>query len=149
MEGKSPAYLIQPFSARKRSNTGVMAPNPVALPRSRSELAMSTLPQLEKLPSSASELSLRPMSRGTRSSSVSNWRDETPSQFAKSIFNRSSRMLHRRKSSSRARTREWLVGSAEYMGRDVQELSGRGNTKRSRGESEGLCMLIPLDVVSR
>ena len=123
----------------------------MGFPRSKSELAVptiSSMPHLEKLPSSASEVSLRPMSRDTRSSSVSSWRDETPSQFAKSIINRSSRLLHRPKNSSRARTREWLAEGTEYINRDVQELSSRGNTKRSRGGSEGTCTLILLKLQS-
>ena len=136
----SPAAHMLPFSARHRSKTVEMNMTSTALPRSKSELAMSSLPALEKLHSSQSEHQLR-TSPNTRPSSPSPWREEKASKLARTLLNKSSRLLHKRKSSSKLRTLEWLGDGEDWAERDTRELSKRRKSKHNRVESVEAGML--------
>ena len=71
------------------------------LPRSKSDITMSSLPNLAEVPTSPSEESLTSSSHTTRSASVAQIREEKSGSLAKSLLSRSSRLLHKRKSSNK------------------------------------------------
>ena len=136
-QGLSPAAALQPFSARQRSRTMVTAAHPPPpLPRSTSELTVSTAPALKHHTASASvDSTPRADTPDMRSSSSLGVREERPSPWARTILHRSSRLLHRRKSSARGRSFEWLGDASAGLRGDVQEISTL--KRHSRGELEG------------
>ena len=136
----SPAAHMHAFSARQRSGTLDMNTTSTFLPRSRSELAMSSFPPLEKLNSAQSEILVK-TSPNTRPSSPLPWREDKASSLARSLLSKSSRLLHKRKSSSKLRTLEWLGDGEEVRDKDARELSKRRKSKHHRVESEGIGML--------
>lgn len=123
-------------------------PKSAPISRCNSDFSMSTFPSLEKLPSASSDLSYRPSSRSTRASTSTQSRDDKSANLAKSLLSRSSRLLHKRKSSNRVRTLGWLDDEEDPNSKDVQELSNRRRSRHNRAESEGFgrCKALPLRV---
>src|SRR6186713_379157 len=64
------AHLL-PSSSRNRSQTMDSSPRSAPISRTNSDFSISLFPSLERLPSSSSDLSFRPSSRNTRSSTTS------------------------------------------------------------------------------
>ncbi|MCJ1328500.1 hypothetical protein MMC10_005177 [Thelotrema lepadinum] len=93
---------------------------------------MSSLPNLVQVPSSSSDVSL-PTS--TRSASVAQMREEKPTGLARSIFSRSSRLLHKRKSSSKLRSTDGQTGGKEGTSQDAYEIGYRKRPKHGRLDS--------------
>ena len=119
--------------AKSTSNPSAAPP---FLPRSKSDLTMSSLPNLVQVPSSSSDVSL-PTS--TRSASVAQMREEKPTGLARSIFSRSSRLLHKRKSSSKLRSTDGQTGGKEGTSQDAYEIGYRKRPKHGRLDSYGEC----------
>ena len=107
---------------------------PSFLPRSKSDLTMSSLPNLAEVPSSSSEVSLAP---STRSASVAQMREEKSTGLARSIFSRSSRLLHKRKSSNKLRATDSQIGGKEAPTQDTYEMGYRKKSKHGRLDSYG------------
>ena len=107
---------------------------------------MSAFSSKEQLASSASDLSLRPSSRDTRSSGISQWTEERADGLARSFLTKSSKLLMKRRGSkvglSSIRTLEWLEDTEDTTGsKHVQELSKRRKSKHSRDQSAGYGMM--------
>ena len=97
---------------------------------------MSSLPNLTEVPTSSSELSLAP---STRSASVAQVRDEKPAGLARSLFSRSSRLLHKRRSNSKLRSGDSQIDGEEMPIRGTHDIGSRKRSKHGRLDSYGEC----------
>ncbi|MCJ1400131.1 hypothetical protein MMC11_003335 [Xylographa trunciseda] len=132
-------YRPQPQSPRRRAVTDIGR-------RYKGEEKMSAFSSTEQLSSFSSDLSRRPSSRDTRSSSISQWEEVRPDGLARSLLTKSSRLLLRRKSGKlglpTTRTLEWLEDTEDVSTKHVQELSKRRKSKHSRIESSDYDLML-------
>lgn len=136
-----PMLFPEPFSPRQAVNTGIME-TPPFLPRSKSELTMSSLP-LMKMHSSSSEVSLAASTQTTQSSYATHGREERPASLARSLLTKSSRLLQKRRSTNRMKSMEGLGGeSGDWKKRGNQEPSNKRTSRHARLESDDMGMRV-------
>lgn len=140
-EGHVPTLL------RGRAQTENLKQRPVLGLRTRSDFSRSITP-LGNLPYSSSTspfLSGSQYSPSTSTSEISQWQDDRPESFTRSLLTKSS-MLLRRKNSNRAnltslRILEWVEDTeSKDNGKHIQEISKRRRSKHSRKRSVGYGM---------
>ena len=131
-----PEHVNSPMPYLSPTTTSQTNSKPGApfLPRSKSDLTMASLPNLGDVHTSSSEVSL---TTSTRSASVAQVREERSVGLARSLLSRSSRLLHKRRSSNKLRSMDNLAYGPEGQACCPPEvMSGRGS-KHTRLASSG------------
>lgn len=95
---------VRTTSPRRKAHTEMASYHHGRGLRSKSEITMQTFASLEKLPSPASDVAGRPVSRETRSSGTPPWNDDRPETWARLFRPKTSRWW----SMGRGSKSEWV-----------------------------------------